>query len=133
MFNSIHIRIPIHVHIHIHIHIHIHTDETIHEFVSRTLGKEVADNLISAVLHGIYAGDCRKLSVRACMPILAEYEDNKGSLLRGVLSAAINKKEKAKAKQVIDQGIFILYYTMSIFGFWILDFFLIILLFYYAL
>ena len=101
-------RIILHVISHLYSHLYSHffcIDETIHEFVSRTLGKDVADNLISAVLHGIYAGDCRKLSVRACMPILTEYEDDKGSLLRGVLSVAMSKKEKAKAKHIVDQGI----------------------------
>jgi oxygen-dependent protoporphyrinogen oxidase len=37
-------------------------DESIHDFVRRRLGPRIANELISAVVHGIYAGDTRKLS-----------------------------------------------------------------------
>jgi oxygen-dependent protoporphyrinogen oxidase len=38
------------------------SDESIHDFVTRRLGTRMASELISAVVHGIYAGDTRKLS-----------------------------------------------------------------------
>lgn len=38
------------------------SDESINSFVSRRLGPRIANEMISAVVHGIYAGDTRKLS-----------------------------------------------------------------------
>lgn len=45
-------------------------DTTIHQLVSSTLGPNVANSLISAMVHGIYAADSRKLSVRSTFPML---------------------------------------------------------------
>ena len=45
-------------------------DESLGDFVSRRIGKNAADNLASAVMHGIYAGDLYKLSARSLMPLL---------------------------------------------------------------
>lgn len=39
-------------------------DESIHSFISRRLGVHVAENLVSAMVHGIYAGDIKKLSIK---------------------------------------------------------------------
>ena len=38
------------------------SEESIHDFVSRRLGARMANEMISAVVHGIYAGDAQKLS-----------------------------------------------------------------------
>lgn len=45
-------------------------DESVGEFISRRYGKAVADNLLSALFHGIYAGDIYKLSARTLLPRL---------------------------------------------------------------
>lgn len=45
-------------------------DTTVHQLVSSTLGPNVANSLISSMVHGIYAADSRKLSVRSTFPIL---------------------------------------------------------------
>ena len=58
-------------------------DESIHSFFSRRLGKKWADGLIDPFVSGIYAGDCSKLSVKSCFPLFNEWEEKRGSLLRG--------------------------------------------------
>ncbi|KAJ1984921.1 oxygen-dependent protoporphyrinogen oxidase [Dimargaris verticillata] len=64
-------------------------DESIYSFVSRRLGPAVADNLVSAVIHGIYAGDIRTLSVDATMRWLKDLERHHGSITRGVMTQAV--------------------------------------------
>ncbi|KAJ3146190.1 hypothetical protein HDU89_006331 [Geranomyces variabilis] len=61
-------------------------DESIHAFVSRRFSPAMADNLVSAVLHGIYAGNAKELSVRSAMPILWEAERKHGSVGRGLMA-----------------------------------------------
>ncbi|KAM4735949.1 protoporphyrinogen oxidase isoform 2-T2 [Anableps anableps] len=60
-------------------------DESIHSFVSRRLGKELADIAIDGVCRGVFAGDCKKLSVRSCFPLLYKAEQQRGSLTLGFL------------------------------------------------
>ncbi|XP_054477472.1 protoporphyrinogen oxidase [Anoplopoma fimbria] len=60
-------------------------DESIHSFVSRRLGKELADIAVDSLCRGVFAGDCRKLSVRSCFPVLYNAEQRRGSLILGML------------------------------------------------
>ncbi|XP_032414056.1 protoporphyrinogen oxidase isoform X1 [Xiphophorus hellerii] len=60
-------------------------DESIHSFVSRRLGKELADLAMDSVCRGVFAGDCKKLSVRSCFPWLYMAEQQRGSLTLGFL------------------------------------------------
>ncbi|XP_054636735.1 protoporphyrinogen oxidase isoform X2 [Dunckerocampus dactyliophorus] len=60
-------------------------DESIHSFVSRRLGRELADIAVDSLCRGVFAGDCRKLSVRSCFPTLYEAEQRRGSLTLGML------------------------------------------------
>ncbi|SNX86212.1 related to HEM14 - Protoporphyrinogen oxidase involved in heme biosynthetic pathway [Melanopsichium pennsylvanicum] len=69
-------------------------DESVDSFVSRRFGKGLAENLVSAVIHGIYAGDTRKLSVRAVLPYLWEAERVHGGILRSMLPAKRNKRHR---------------------------------------
>eukprot|EP00123_Amoebidium_parasiticum_P008285 comp18701_c0_seq1/m.20425 comp18701_c0_seq1/g.20425 ORF comp18701_c0_seq1/g.20425 comp18701_c0_seq1/m.20425 type:complete len:498 (-) comp18701_c0_seq1:410-1903(-) len=61
-------------------------DESIHSFALRRFGPEVADVLFDAMTHGIYSGNCRELSVRACFPMLPSYEQAAGSVVRGMMT-----------------------------------------------
>ncbi len=45
-------------------------DESVGDFLTRRFGGHIADNLFSAMLHGIYAGDMYKLSVKTILPLL---------------------------------------------------------------
>ncbi|KAI9739111.1 MAG: oxygen-dependent protoporphyrinogen oxidase [Cirrosporium novae-zelandiae] len=56
-------------------------DESIGDFFSRRLGSDLlVNNLMSAMIHGIYAGDIWKLSARSLLPLYWEAEDTVGSL-----------------------------------------------------
>lgn len=61
-------------------------DESVGSFVSRRFGTKLADNIVSAVLHGIYAGDAYQLSIRSILPRLWETEGKYGSLARSIPS-----------------------------------------------
>lgn len=60
-------------------------DESIGSFISRRFGKDIADNVVSALFHGIYAGDIYNLSARSILPALWHMEDKHSSIMRGVL------------------------------------------------
>ncbi|KFY02867.1 hypothetical protein O988_01866 [Pseudogymnoascus sp. VKM F-3808] len=62
-------------------------DESIAEFVKRRSGgnKKPVENIISAVLHGIYAGDVNQLSARSLMSELWAWEGEYGSLTQGMV------------------------------------------------
>lgn len=62
-------------------------DESVGAFFARRASSKIADNLVSAVLHGIYAGDVYKLSMRSIMPWLWNLEKEYGSVLAGFWNA----------------------------------------------
>ncbi|KAI4093335.1 MAG: hypothetical protein LQ344_002923 [Seirophora lacunosa] len=49
-------------------------DESVGSFISRRFGPALANNIVSALLHGIYAGDVYQLSVRSIFPYLFHAE-----------------------------------------------------------
>ncbi|KAI9819088.1 MAG: oxygen-dependent protoporphyrinogen oxidase [Phylliscum demangeonii] len=57
-------------------------DESVGGFVARRLGRAVADNIVSGMMHGIYAGDVYQLSVKSLAPLLWHCEQAYGSLVR---------------------------------------------------
>ena len=61
-------------------------DETIHAFASRRIGGEAADVLIDSMVSGIFGGDARALSLRACFPKMYEMETAHGGLFRALLA-----------------------------------------------
>lgn len=74
-------------------------DESIRSFIERRFGSpQVADNMISAIMHGIYSGDVAKLSVQATMPSLAKVEAEHGSIVKGMMASL--RKEKQKEENV---------------------------------
>jgi protoporphyrinogen/coproporphyrinogen III oxidase len=58
-------------------------DESIQQFFSRRLGESWAESLIDPFVSGIYAGDCSRLSLKSCFPLFDQWEQEKGSLLKG--------------------------------------------------
>jgi oxygen-dependent protoporphyrinogen oxidase len=70
-------------------------DESIADFATRRLGREAAQRLVAPLLGGISAGDATDISVRAAFPQLVAMERERGSLVRGMRSAA---RERAKAQ-----------------------------------
>lgn len=68
------------------------SDESIYNFVTRRFGTEIAERLFDPLTTGIYAGNIRELSIRSCFPQLHQWEQKKGSVIRGFLA---QKKEKS--------------------------------------
>ncbi|XP_041081775.1 protoporphyrinogen oxidase isoform X2 [Polyodon spathula] len=66
-------------------------DESVHRFVERRLGKELADVVIDSLCRGVYAGDCRKLSMRSCFPPLFRAERDYGSIVLGMVFGKTEK------------------------------------------
>ncbi len=69
-------------------------DETIWSFGCRRFGVCVTERLLDPMVLGIYAGDYKKLSVKACFPILKEWEQKFGSLTLGLLRSSKKKVSK---------------------------------------
>ncbi len=61
-------------------------DETIHAFASRRIGREAADVLIDAMVAGVFGGDARALSLRACFPKMWQMETDHGGLVKAFLA-----------------------------------------------
>jgi oxygen-dependent protoporphyrinogen oxidase len=64
--------------------------------VRRRLGREFLDYAVEPFVSGIYAGDPEQLSVRAAFPRLHALEQRYGSLLRGAILGARERRRKAE-------------------------------------
>jgi oxygen-dependent protoporphyrinogen oxidase len=71
-------------------------EESIAEFVIRRLGSEFLDHAIDALVAGIYAGDPYKLSVSQAFPKLAQLEAKYGSLIKGQILGARERKRRGE-------------------------------------
>jgi oxygen-dependent protoporphyrinogen oxidase len=72
-------------------------EESVAQFVTRRLNREFLERLIDAMVAGIYAGDTAKLSVQHAFPRLAALETKYGSLIKGQMKGA---RERRKTGQV---------------------------------
>jgi oxygen-dependent protoporphyrinogen oxidase len=71
-------------------------DESVDSFFTRRFGATFARTFGSALVHGIYAADSRKLSVRAAFPAILDAEQRgMGSLVRGMLFTSKKKAEES--------------------------------------
>ena len=74
-------------------------EESIAAFVRRRLGTEFLDYAIDPFVAGIYAGDPEQISVRAAFPKLHALEQRWGSLIRGqIFGARERRRQKETAK-----------------------------------
>jgi oxygen-dependent protoporphyrinogen oxidase len=73
-------------------------DESIDAFACRRAGAEVAATFADALVTGIYAGDPARLSLPACFPRVAALEREHGSVVRGFLRAAKQRRAEAAAR-----------------------------------
>jgi oxygen-dependent protoporphyrinogen oxidase len=71
-------------------------EESVAEFVLRRLNREFLDQAIDALVAGIYAGDPEKLSVPHAFPKLAATEARYGSLIKGQIFGARERKKRAE-------------------------------------
>ena len=74
-------------------------EETIAEFVERRLGKEFLDYAINPFIAGVYAGDPKRLSVRSAVSKIYALEKNYGSLIKGAIKGAKERKKRAEMAQ----------------------------------
>lgn len=74
-------------------------DESVESFIKRRFGDafggRLINNVLSAVLHGIYAASTKDLSVRSTLAMLWKTESRHGSLLRAMLPPRFNKRFRA--------------------------------------
>lgn len=68
-------------------------EESIAEFVTRRLNREFLEQMVDALVAGIYAGDPYKLSVKHAFPRLKALEDKYGSLIKGQFAGARERKK----------------------------------------
>jgi protoporphyrinogen oxidase len=93
-------------------------EESIAEFVIRRLGNEFLDQAIDALVAGIYAGDPHKLSVTHAFPKLAQLEAKYGSLIKGQILGARERKRRGEVakdrapKFSFDEGLQVLTDTL---------------------
>jgi oxygen-dependent protoporphyrinogen oxidase len=78
-------------------------DESIHAFVSRRLGREVADAVIAPMVTGIFGGDARAISVQAGFPSLGALEQ-KGGLIVGGVRTMLERLKARRADQAAGQA-----------------------------
>lgn len=71
-------------------------EESVAEFVVRRLGKEFLDHAIDALVAGVYAGDPHKLSVPQAFPKLGQLEAHYGSLIKGQILGARDRKRRGE-------------------------------------
>jgi len=70
------------------------TDETIHAFAARRIGREAADVLIDSMVSGIFGGDARALSLKACFPKMWQMETDHGGLFRALFAKMREKRRR---------------------------------------
>lgn len=89
-------------------------EESIAQFVLRRLGQEFLDYAIDALVAGVYAGDPYRLSVMHGFPKLYALEQKYGSLIKGQILGARERKRRAEvskqdAKKIsFDEGLQVL-------------------------
>jgi oxygen-dependent protoporphyrinogen oxidase len=71
-------------------------EESIAQFVVRRFNQEFLDHAIDALVAGIYAGDPHKLSVKHAFPKLKALEDKYGSMIKGQIFGARERKKRGE-------------------------------------
>ncbi|CDM35397.1 hypothetical protein DTO013E5_7895 [Penicillium roqueforti] len=76
-------------------------DESVADFIGRRFGPKVADNIVSAVYHGIYAGDIDQLSAQTLLGSVRNLEGGIGGiggLVSGGVTASLISRSLSKTK-----------------------------------
>jgi len=60
-------------------------EETVHAFLSRRIGARATDALADPMMAGIFGGDPKQIEVGSAFPAWVRYEQEHGSMVRGVL------------------------------------------------
>ncbi len=94
-------------------------EESIGQFVVRRFNQEFLDHAIDALVAGIYAGDPHMLSLPHAFPKLKALEDNYGSMIKGQIFGARDRKKSGEvakdraAKFSFDEGLQVLPDTLA--------------------
>ncbi|MDO8631864.1 MAG: protoporphyrinogen oxidase [Phycisphaerales bacterium] len=72
-------------------------EDTIAQAATRRFGHEVSDRIVSAAISGIFAGDVRRLSLKACFPGVGRIDSTTRSLFAYGLKSAISAMRTKKA------------------------------------
>jgi oxygen-dependent protoporphyrinogen oxidase len=75
-------------------------DESIEAFAVRRIGREAAAVLVDPMVAGIFGGDARELSLRACFPRMWELETRYGGLLRALAARRVAAAARSVAALV---------------------------------
>lgn len=80
-------------------------DETIGSFISRRFSPILAQNMLSAVVHGIYSGSIHELSIKSTFNVLWQYEGRYGSVIRGLFASPnLLSEEDRKLQESLEQA-----------------------------
>lgn len=69
-------------------------DETIHDFAARRIGEQAASVMIDSMVSGVFAGDARALSLRACFPKMWQMEADHGGLFRAMIATRKRRRKE---------------------------------------
>lgn len=75
------------------------SEESLAHFVERRLGREFLDYAINPFVAGVYAGDPEKLSVKQAFSKLYELEQKYGSLIKGQIKGAKERKQRQEVSK----------------------------------
>ncbi len=73
--------------------------QSIATFVKRRLGQQFLDYAIDPFVSGVFAGDPEKLSVQSAFPKLYQLEEKYGSLIKGMIKGAKERKSRGEASK----------------------------------
>lgn len=73
--------------------------QSIATFVKRRLGQQFLDYAIDPFVSGVFAGDPEKLSVQSAFPKLYQLEEKYGSLIKGMIKGAKERKNRGEASK----------------------------------
>ena len=68
-------------------------EESLAEFVRRKFGVEVLDYLVDPFISTIFFGDTQKMGMHSAFPALVEWEQSRGSVVRGAIRAYRAKRD----------------------------------------
>jgi len=80
-------------------------DETIGAFMRRRFGNYIADSCVQPFVAGICGGDMHKLSMQAYFPTLKKWEEEKGSVVKGMLLKKSSKKKRQSSLFTLRGGL----------------------------
>lgn len=98
---------------------HDGVEESVADFVVRRLGREFLDRAVDPMVAGVYAGDPSRLSVFQAFPKLAELERRYGSLIKGSILGARERRKRGEIakdrapKFSFDEGLQVLPKTLA--------------------